>query len=51
MVLGTQSALLGQQSAATDLQARQLDVRVQLVRALGGGWSADAQTAQNTAKR
>jgi NodT family efflux transporter outer membrane factor (OMF) lipoprotein len=50
-VLGTQAAMLGQQRAAIDLQARQLDVRVQLVRALGGGWSAEAQTAQNTARR
>ena len=42
--LGTQAALIGQERTAADLQARQLDVRVQLVRALGGGWSAPAQT-------
>ena len=41
-VLATQAALLGQQRSAIDIQARQLDVRVQLVRSLGGGWQADA---------
>ena len=41
-VLGMQAAWLAQQRAATDLLARQLDVRVQLVRALGGGWQTDA---------
>jgi NodT family efflux transporter outer membrane factor (OMF) lipoprotein len=44
VVLGAQTALIAQQRAAIDLQARQLDVRVQLVRALGGGWSAEATT-------
>lgn len=46
-VIATQSALIAQQRSAMDLQARQLDVRVQLVRALGGGWSAEpGPTAQ-----
>lgn len=43
-VLGAQATLIAQQRAATDLLARQLDVRVQLMKALGGGWSADAST-------
>ena len=50
-LLNAQAALLAQQRAAIDLQARQLDVRVQLVRALGGGWSAEPLTAQTTARR
>jgi NodT family efflux transporter outer membrane factor (OMF) lipoprotein len=49
-VLSSQAALLGQQRTAIDLQARQLDVRVQLVRALGGGWS-DPQTAHTATPR
>lgn len=50
-LLNAQAALLAQQRAAIDLQARQLDVRVQLVRALGGGWTAEPLTAQTTARR
>ena len=40
--LSAQAAWLAQQRNAIDAQARQLDVQVQLVRALGGGWSDDA---------
>ena len=40
--LGAQAAWLVQQGQAVDAQARQLDVQVQLVRALGGGWSDDS---------
>lgn len=43
-VLGLQAAWLTQQRNAIDLQARQLDVRVQLVRALGGGWQSETAT-------
>jgi NodT family efflux transporter outer membrane factor (OMF) lipoprotein len=45
-VLATQAALLGQQRSAIDMQARQLDVRVQLVRSLGGGWQAEAANSR-----
>ena len=48
-VLGVQAAWLAQQRTAIDLQARLLDVRVQLVRALGGGWQAQAPAAPHAA--
>ena len=41
--LSAQAAWLAQQRNAIDAQARQLDVQVQLVRALGGGWAEDAR--------
>ena len=41
--LSAQAAWLAQQRNAVDAQARQLDVQVQLVRALGGGWAEDAR--------
>ena len=44
-LLMAQAAQISQQRAALDLQARQLDVRVQLVKALGGGWNAEARSA------
>jgi len=51
-LLSAQAALLAQQRARIDLQARQLDVRVQLVRALGGGWQPDSPVAApSTARR
>ena len=40
-VLAAESAVLAQRRLAIELQARQLDNRAQLMRALGGGWSAD----------
>ena len=46
--LGAQAAWLAQQRNAIDLHARQLDVQVQLVRALGGGWSDDAPASART---
>ena len=37
-VLDADTAVLAQRAAAADLQARALDVQVQLMQALGGGW-------------
>lgn len=39
LVLNTESQWLAQRRLAVDLQARQLDTRAQLVKALGGGWA------------
>ena len=50
VVLNTESQLLAQRRLAVDLRARQLDTRVQLMRALGGGWSDDTASL-NTAAR
>lgn len=47
-VLSTESAVLAQRRQAIDLQARQLDNRADLMRALGGGWSSDAAVAPGT---
>ena len=38
VVLNTESQLLAQRRLAVDLRARQLDTRVLLMKALGGGW-------------
>ena len=40
LVLNAETAVLAQRRAAVDLQARALDTRVALVKALGGGWQA-----------
>lgn len=40
VVLNAETAVLAQRRAAVDLQARALDTRVALVKALGGGWQA-----------
>lgn len=50
-VLSAESSVLAQRRQATDLKARALDSQVALIRALGGGYSAqaDAQLAQATA--
>lgn len=46
-VLATQNAVLAQERLYIDLQARQLDNQVQLMKALGGGWQdATATTDQ-----
>ena len=42
IVLNTESQWLSQQRLYVDLQARQLDTRVALVKALGGGWHSSA---------
>jgi NodT family efflux transporter outer membrane factor (OMF) lipoprotein len=41
VVLGTESPLLAQRRLGIDLRARQLDTRVLLMQALGGGWHDD----------
>ena len=38
--------LLAQRRQAVDLRARQLDTQLQLMKALGGGWSDDTQAVQ-----
>ncbi|CAM2152561.1 outer membrane protein, multidrug efflux system [Pararobbsia alpina] len=45
-VVQAQTALLDSQRSVVDIQTRQLSANVQLVRALGGGWSTD--DLQNT---
>lgn len=47
-VLAAESSVLAQRRLAIDLQARQLDNRANLMRALGGGWPGDAGAASNT---
>ena len=44
VVLNTESQLLNQRRLAVDLRARQLDTRVLLMKALGGGWRDDTDT-------
>lgn len=46
-VLVVEGQVLAQRRAAVDLKARVLDTQAQLMRALGGGWQADAQATQN----
>lgn len=41
VVLNTETQWLAQRRLAVDLQARQLDTRAQLMKALGGGWVDD----------
>lgn len=43
VVLNTESQLLNQRRLAVDLRARQLDTRVLLMKALGGGWIDDTE--------
>jgi outer membrane protein TolC len=45
VVLNTESQWLAQRRLAVDLQARQLDTRAQLMKALGGGWVDDTVAA------
>lgn len=47
-VINAQNALVAHQRQAIDLQARALDVQAQLLRALGGGYSAPTSVAQAT---
>ncbi|MET0311129.1 MAG: efflux transporter outer membrane subunit [Burkholderiaceae bacterium] len=47
-VLGAESAVLAQRRLAVDLAARALDTQVGLMRALGGGYAADAHFAAAT---
>ena len=43
-VLTAETAVLNQRRLAVDLAGRSLDTQVQLARALGGGFQADADT-------
>ena len=45
-VLNSESQLINQRRLAVDLQARQLDTRVALMAALGGGWQDDTAAVQ-----
>ncbi|MBA2672363.1 MAG: efflux transporter outer membrane subunit [Ramlibacter sp.] len=49
-VLAAETAVLNQRRLAVDLAARALDTRVQLMRALGGGFTPDAETQQLAAQ-
>lgn len=48
VVLGAESQLLAQRRAAVEVQARQLDNRVALMKALGGGWTDSTASPQVT---
>lgn len=50
VVLSTESQVLAQRRLAVDLRARQLDTRLQLMKALGGGWTDDTATLQTAAR-
>ncbi len=47
-VLSAETAVLAQRRQAVDLAARALDIQVQLIRALGGGYSAPQDTTPST---
>ena len=49
-VLNTESTVLAQRRQQVDLKARALDVQIGLIRALGGGYTADAELAARTAQ-
>lgn len=51
IVLNTESQLLAQRRLAADLQARRLDTRVALMKALGGGWTDTEMAAPTLALR
>lgn len=50
LVLSTESQVLAQRRLAVDLRARQLDTRLVLMKALGGGWTDDTGTLQTAAR-
>jgi NodT family efflux transporter outer membrane factor (OMF) lipoprotein len=50
VVLSTESQVLAQRRLAVDLRARQLDTRVALMKALGGGWADDTAVLHTAAK-
>jgi NodT family efflux transporter outer membrane factor (OMF) lipoprotein len=50
-VLSAENQLLAQRHLAVDLQGRQLDTRVALMKALGGGWTDDTATVSAAAQR
>ncbi|MNE95251.1 Toluene efflux pump outer membrane protein TtgI precursor [compost metagenome] len=45
-LLQTENQVIAQRRLAVDLQARQLDTRIALMQALGGGWSDDTARLQ-----
>jgi outer membrane protein TolC len=49
IVLNTESQWLAQRRAAVDLQARQLDTGIALIKSLGGGWQGDAPASATVA--
>ena len=49
VVLSTESQVLAQRRLAVDLRARQLDTRLVLMKALGGGWTDDTDTLHTAA--
>lgn len=49
VVLSTESQVLAQRRLAVDLRARQLDTRLVLMKALGGGWNDDTDTLHTAA--
>ena len=50
VVLSTESQVLAQRRLAVDLRARQLDTRLVLMKALGGGWEDDTAVLHTAAK-
>ena len=50
VVLSTENQVLAQRRLAVDLRARQLDTRLQLMKALGGGWTDDTAVLQTAAR-
>lgn len=50
VVLSTESQVLAQRRLAVDLRARQLDTQLQLMKALGGGWTDDTATLHTAAR-
>jgi outer membrane protein TolC len=49
-VLNAEATVLAQRRLAADLKARALDVQIGLIRALGGGYTPDADLAVRTAQ-
>lgn len=50
VVLSTESQVLAQRRLTVDLRARQLDTRLVLMKALGGGWTDDTATLQTAVR-
>jgi NodT family efflux transporter outer membrane factor (OMF) lipoprotein len=50
MVLNAEATVLSQRRQAADLKARALDAQIALIKALGGGYTADSQLSVRTAE-
>lgn len=50
VVLNTESQVIAQRRLAVDLRARELDTRIALMQALGGGWQDDTASVQLSQK-